>query len=83
MYRQILIHPNDRYLQMNVWRDSSDKPIDMYTLNTVTYGTTSTSYYFGHTLFETIRLQYKQQYPIASDVLLNGLCRRSNNRVRN
>lgn len=38
MYRQINVHPNDRSFQRIVWRDSSDKVIENYELNTVTYG---------------------------------------------
>ena len=39
MYREILIHPEDRNLQRILWRISPDEPIKEYQLNTVTYGT--------------------------------------------
>lgn len=38
MYRQILIHPNDRDYQRILWRSSPSDPITEYKLNTVTYG---------------------------------------------
>jgi hypothetical protein len=39
MYRQILIHTEDRNLQRILWRTSPDEHIKEYQLNTVTYGT--------------------------------------------
>jgi hypothetical protein len=41
MYRQILIHPQDRDLQRILWRYSPNDPIQEYQLNTVTYGTSA------------------------------------------
>ena len=44
MYRQILIHPQDRDLQRILWRYSPDDPVQEYQLNTVTYGTSAAPY---------------------------------------
>ncbi|XP_072948180.1 uncharacterized protein [Epargyreus clarus] len=44
MYRQILVNPEQRPLQMILWRDSDDLPIKIFQLNTVTYGTASAPY---------------------------------------
>jgi hypothetical protein len=44
MYRQILMHPEDRDLQRILWRHSPDEPIKEYQLNTVTYGMSSTPF---------------------------------------
>ncbi|KAL0841423.1 hypothetical protein ABMA28_015107 [Loxostege sticticalis] len=41
MYRQVLVTPEQRDLQLILWRDDSSLPIDVYRLNTVTYGTAS------------------------------------------
>jgi hypothetical protein len=41
MYRQIVVHPQDRDLQRILWRYSPDEPIQEYRLTTVTYGTSS------------------------------------------
>ncbi|XP_039297948.1 uncharacterized protein LOC120354644 [Nilaparvata lugens] len=44
MYRQILVHPNDRNFQRIFWRSDQNQPIQEYHLNTVTYGTSSAPY---------------------------------------
>jgi len=44
MYRQVTVHPQDRYLQMILWRYSIEEHIQEYQLNTVTYGTASAPY---------------------------------------
>lgn len=41
MYRQILIQPDQRNLQLILWRENRDLPLRLYILNTVTYGTAS------------------------------------------
>ncbi|XP_052758555.1 uncharacterized protein LOC128202398 [Galleria mellonella] len=41
MYRQIIVHPSDRHLQQILWRSNTNKPIQKFILNTVTYGTSS------------------------------------------
>ncbi|XP_063536045.1 uncharacterized protein LOC134745879 [Cydia strobilella] len=41
MYRQIVVHPDDRYLQRILWRDDPSRPLKIFELNTVTYGTAS------------------------------------------
>lgn len=41
MYRQVALNPGQRHLQQILWRDSEDKPIKIFQLNTVTYGTAS------------------------------------------
>jgi hypothetical protein len=44
MYRQILIDPAHRNYQRILWRDSPEKELSHYQLNTVTYGTVSAPY---------------------------------------
>lgn len=41
MYRQTLIQPQQRHLQMVLWREKEELPIKIFELNTVTYGTAS------------------------------------------
>ncbi|XP_045535019.1 uncharacterized protein LOC123721194 [Papilio machaon] len=41
MYRQILVHPSQRVLQLILWRDDPSQPLKIFQLNTVTYGTAS------------------------------------------
>jgi len=41
MYRQVVVHPQDKDLQRILWRYSSEEPIQEYRLTTVTCGTSS------------------------------------------
>ncbi|KAA5610011.1 hypothetical protein F3H11_35640 [Pseudomonas aeruginosa] len=41
MYRQVLIEDDERDYQLILWRDDPSKPLMVYQLNTVTYGTAS------------------------------------------
>lgn len=40
-FRQILVQPDQRNLQLILWRENRDLPLQLYSLNTVTYGTAS------------------------------------------
>ncbi|KAJ8974401.1 hypothetical protein NQ317_011245, partial [Molorchus minor] len=42
--RCILIHPSDRKFQQIVWRNAPDSNLDVFQINTVTYGTASAPY---------------------------------------
>lgn len=44
MYRQILVNVKDRKYQRIIWREEPDKPIQIFQLKTVTYGTTPASF---------------------------------------
>lgn len=44
MYRQILIQPDQRHLQLILWRSDPSDKLEVYKLNTVTYGTASAPY---------------------------------------
>lgn len=44
MYRQILVCPSQRNLQQILWRFDPSHPLETYSLNTVTYGTTAASF---------------------------------------
>lgn len=44
MYRQVLLHPEQRQLQRILWRESPEKSIETFELNTVTYDTTAASF---------------------------------------
>ncbi|XP_062538647.1 uncharacterized protein LOC134206920 [Armigeres subalbatus] len=41
MYRMIKMCPRDQKLQLILWRNSTDEPIEVFQLMTVTYGTAS------------------------------------------
>lgn len=44
MYRQVYVDEEQRVLQRILWRFAPNDPIEIYNLNTVTYGTASASY---------------------------------------
>ena len=69
MYRQFLVHPDDRPYQRIVWRKNSEDPMEVYELKTVTYGT-------GSAPFAAVRCLNKlaedeaSRFPMASMVIL-------------
>jgi len=70
MYRQIVVHPEDRDLQRILWRYSTDKPIQEYRLTTVTYGTSSAPFLATRSL-KKLADDNEQKYPRAAQVLNN------------
>ncbi|GBN71991.1 hypothetical protein AVEN_259445-1 [Araneus ventricosus] len=54
MYRQILIHPDERDLQRIMWKEGPDQPSKAYQLNTITYSTTSAPYLATRTLNQLV-----------------------------
>lgn len=72
MYRQINIHSNDRFLQLIFWRKSTNEPLSIFKLNTVTYGTTSAPFLAIRTLKQLASDEYSQ-YPNAARILLEEM----------
>jgi hypothetical protein len=70
MYRQIIVHPQDKDLQRILWRYSSEEPIQEYKLTTVTYGTSSAPFLATRCL-KALADDNKCQYPRAAEVLSN------------
>lgn len=70
MYRQILIHPDDRDLQLILWRNDSSQPISTFQLNTVTYGVNSSPYLAIRTLHQ-LADDEGHRFPDAACVLKN------------
>lgn len=69
MYRQILIHEDDRNLQRIIWREEPTQEIQIYTLNTVTYGTSSAPYLATKCL-QQLAQDDGNQFPLAKSALL-------------
>ncbi|KAK9694646.1 hypothetical protein QE152_g33391 [Popillia japonica] len=65
MYRQILVHPKDQEYQKILWRNSEDKTIEAYKLQTVTYGTSSASYLATRCL-KQLGIDHATEFPIES-----------------
>ncbi|XP_036146395.1 uncharacterized protein LOC118646807 [Monomorium pharaonis] len=72
MYRQILLHSNDRDYQRILWRFSPSDPIGEYRLNTVTYGQACAPFLAVRCVQQLARDE-GAQFSNASGVLLNDL----------
>lgn len=70
MYRQIRVNSNDCNLQRILWRDSPEKELKHYKLNTVTYGTASASFLATRCLIQ-IAKDNCNQFPIACKAIAN------------
>ncbi|XP_062541429.1 uncharacterized protein LOC134209459 [Armigeres subalbatus] len=64
MYRQVLLHQEDRPFQRILWRTSPDQPLATYELQTVTYGFASAPFLATRTLHEVAKDE-KEKYPAA------------------
>ncbi|XP_055615063.1 uncharacterized protein LOC129761367 [Toxorhynchites rutilus septentrionalis] len=65
MYRQIIVHTEDRPLQQIVWRKNPTENLKHYRLNTVTYGTASAPYLATRVLNQ-LADDEAQNYPLAA-----------------
>jgi len=68
MFRQVLVDPEDRNLQLIVWRDDTTQPLQLYKLNTITYGTTCAPFLAMRCLKELAKI-HKQEFPLAAKVV--------------
>lgn len=68
MYRQVLVDERDRHLQRIVWRKHDTEEISTYTLNTITYGTSTAPFLATRCLKELAVLE-GNSYPKAREVL--------------
>ncbi|XP_041769560.1 uncharacterized protein LOC121592219 [Anopheles merus] len=68
MYRQIVLHPDDRRLVRIFFRFSPQSPIELYELNTVTYGLSPSSFLATRTLLQLAEDE-GADFPLASPAL--------------
>ncbi|XP_049290020.1 uncharacterized protein LOC125767458 [Anopheles funestus] len=68
MYRQILLHPDDRKYARICFRFDSHSPIQYYELNTVTYGLSPSSFLATRTL-QQLANDEGTTYPVAASAL--------------
>ncbi|XP_055838041.1 uncharacterized protein LOC129906336 [Episyrphus balteatus] len=68
MYRQVLVDPNDRMLQLILWRPDRNSQLQIYQLNTVTYGSASASYLATRCLLKLAE-DNEENYPLASQAI--------------
>ncbi|XP_018405645.1 PREDICTED: uncharacterized protein LOC108781997 [Cyphomyrmex costatus] len=71
MYRQVLVHENDRDFQRILWRFSLEDSIEEYRLNIVTYGQACASYIAVRCLRQ-LAVEGEERYPLASHTLLHN-----------
>jgi len=72
MYRQILVHTDDRDWQRVLWRFSQKDHIQEYRLNTVTYGQACAPYLAIRCVIQAA-VEGKNKYPLASRAVLHDL----------
>ncbi|XP_054272529.1 uncharacterized protein LOC128992813 [Macrosteles quadrilineatus] len=68
MFRQIMIHPDDRNYQMLYWRDDKDDPLSVYRLTTVVFGFNCSPYLALRTLHQLITDE-GANFPLAAEAL--------------
>lgn len=71
MFRQIIIHKDDRPYQLILWRDNRDEPIQVYELNTVTYGVASSPYLAQRCLLQ-LATEFASIYPQTCKIIHNS-----------
>uniref|UniRef100_A0A6V7JSJ1 Uncharacterized protein n=1 Tax=Bracon brevicornis TaxID=1563983 RepID=A0A6V7JSJ1_9HYME len=71
MYRQIMIHPDDRHYQMILWRKNVQEEPKVYDSNTVTYGTACAPFHALRCLHQLAEI-HKNEYPLATDAISNN-----------
>ena len=68
MFRQIIMHENDRVYQLILWRFSEDQPIQVGLLNSVSYGI-KPSPYQANRVIKQLGEDEKQNFPLAAEIL--------------
>lgn len=69
MYRMISMHPEHRPLQRIIWRNKPEDELEIYELNTVTYGTAAAPYMAIRCLNQ-LALDNIANHPVSSQVIL-------------
>jgi len=71
MYRQIKINKSQRDYQLILWRSNTNDKLQIYQLNTVTYGTVPASFLATGCLHKLADLEYNITSPLAAEVIKN------------
>lgn len=70
MYRMVWIDPSQRCLLRILWRDSPDEDIEVYELNTVTYGTSSAAFLAIRCLYQ-LGIEFEEVSPLVANTIKN------------
>ena len=68
MFRQIRIHEDDAHYQAVVWRFNVNDPVEVYYLNTITYGIVSSPWQAARTL-RLLADENSEEFPLAHPVI--------------
>lgn len=71
MYRQILVDPSDRPYQQILWRYNENHSINVYFLNTLTYGT-KTAPYLAQRCLKQLSIENQKMFPRTSKIIQNS-----------
>ncbi|CAK9830531.1 hypothetical protein ANTRET_LOCUS7686 [Anthophora retusa] len=69
MFRQVVIHPDDRRYQRILWRESMSESVKVYELNTVTYGTAPAPFLATRSLKQLAKDEAKK-FPLATEIFM-------------
>ncbi|XP_037942967.1 uncharacterized protein LOC119675821 [Teleopsis dalmanni] len=72
MYRQFVVDPRDRNFQLVIWRNTVNEPLQLFQLNTVTYGMSPAPFLAIRSL-TYLANAYQKEMPIGASVLRNDL----------
>ncbi|XP_037958187.1 uncharacterized protein LOC119687775 [Teleopsis dalmanni] len=72
MYRQFVVDPRDRNFQLVIWRNTVNEPLQLFQLNTVTYGMSAAPFLAIRSL-TYLANTYQKEMPIGASVLSNDL----------
>ncbi|XP_072379310.1 uncharacterized protein [Diabrotica undecimpunctata] len=72
MYRQVMINPKERSLQRIFWRSNPNEELEIYELNTVTYGTASAPFLAIRCIME-LALNCEGNSPDLSQIIKNDI----------
>ncbi|XP_032294718.2 uncharacterized protein [Drosophila virilis] len=68
MYRCVRVEPADSYFQCILWRESQHQKIQIYKLDTVTYGTKPASFLSVRAMHQ-LAMDEQKTFPIGSDIV--------------
>uniref|UniRef100_A0A8D9DS55 Integrase catalytic domain-containing protein n=2 Tax=Cacopsylla melanoneura TaxID=428564 RepID=A0A8D9DS55_9HEMI len=72
MYRQVLLHPDDRFRQHIFWKPDEGSSVVEFELNTVTYGL-SPSAFQAQRVIKQLTIDHGNEYPLASNSIQTGI----------
>ena len=72
MYRQIWLHADDQHFQSILWRASSEFPVEVYRLHTVTHGVFTSTFLAQCTLKQLVAA-HGAEYPLGASIPKNDI----------